>query len=133
MAILHTGVDLIEIERFENAVHCHGSRFLQRIFTARELAEVGGNIPSLAARFAAKEALAKALGTGIGPISWQEVEVLRNEARQPQLFIHGQAQRLASKLRISSWSLSLSHSRQHAVALVVMLSMNEEGGTNSSE
>ena len=131
MAILHTGIDLIEIERFESAIHRHGTRFLQRIFTARELAEVGGNIPSLAARFAAKEALAKALGTGIGPISWQEVEVLRNQARQPQLFLHGEAIRLATDLKISSWSLSLSHSRQHAVALVVMLSGTEEVGTDA--
>lgn len=131
MIDIRTGVDLIEIERFESAVHSHGTRFLHRIFTTRELAEVGGNIPSLAARFAAKEALAKALGTGIGPISWQDVEVLRNETRQPQLFLHGEAAQLASKLHITRWSLSLSHSRQHAVALVVMLTLTEEGGINS--
>jgi holo-[acyl-carrier protein] synthase len=116
-----TGVDLVEIERFEAAVQRHGRRFLERVFTARELAEVGGNLPSLAARFAAKEAVAKAFGTGIGAIRWQEVEILRGYARQPELHLHGEAARLAQAQGLGNWSLSLSHSRQHAVAMVVAL------------
>ena len=82
---LSTGVDLVEINRLQEAIERHGDRFLQRIFTSQELQEVRGNLPSLAACFAAKEAVAKALGTGIGAVNWREVEVLRGAERQPVL------------------------------------------------
>lgn len=118
---LRTGVDLIEIERFNNAIIRHGERFLGRVFTHRELDEVGDNVASLAARFAAKEATAKALGTGIGDVGWQEIEILRGPMKQPNLFLHGQASRLAERLDLETWSLSLSHSQSHAVALVVAI------------
>lgn len=121
MTHLCTGVDLVEIERFESAVRRRGARFLQRVFTPRELAEVGGNGASLAARFAAKEAAAKALGTGIGDIRWQEIEILRGPARQPCLHLHGEAARLAQTQELETWSVSLTHSRTHAIALVVAL------------
>jgi holo-[acyl-carrier protein] synthase len=118
---LRTGVDLVEIERFEKAVGRHPARFLDRVFTRRELEDVGENMASLAARFAAKEAVAKALGTGIGAISWHEVEVLRGPERQPTLRLHGEAARLAEELELDCWSLSLSHSQTHAIAFVVAL------------
>ena len=118
---LRTGVDLIEIERFNSALQRHGERFLARVFTLRERDEVGDNVASLAARFAAKEATAKALGTGIGDVGWQEIEILRGPARQPNLILHGQASRLAEGLDLETWSLSLSHSQSHAIALVVAL------------
>jgi holo-[acyl-carrier protein] synthase len=121
---IQTGVDLIEIERVQGAVQRHGKRFLERVFTAQELAEVGHSLPSLAARFAAKEAVSKALGTGIGQIGWCEVEVLRGEALQPVLRLHGAAARLAEDLGLQHWSISLSHTHTHAVAVVVAL-----GGT----
>jgi holo-[acyl-carrier protein] synthase len=118
---LGTGVDLVEIERFQGAVERHGERFLGRVFTERELAEVGANLVSLAARFAAKEAVAKALGTGIGPVGWKEIEVLRGDARQPLLELHGQAAQQAATLCLRAWSLSLSHTHAYAVAMVVAL------------
>jgi holo-[acyl-carrier protein] synthase len=118
---LRTGVDLIEIERFNNAILRHGERFLGRVFTHRELDEVGDNVASLAARFAAKEATAKALGTGIGDVGWQEIEIMRGPMKQPNLFLHGQASLLAERLDLETWSLSLSHSQSHAVALVVAI------------
>lgn len=118
---LRTGVDLIEIERVENAVQRHGGRFLERVFTPRELDEVGENVASLAVRFAAKEATAKALGTGIGDVGWQEIEILRGPARQPDLYLHGRASRLADELELETWSLSLSHTLTHAIALVVAI------------
>ncbi len=114
-----TGTDLVEIDRFQAAVQRHGERFLNRVFTEQELAEAGRNLASLAARFAAKEAVSKALGTGIGPISWREIEVLRGEARQPLLHLHGEASRRAASLGLSTWSLSLSHTQAMAVAMVV--------------
>ena len=119
---LATGVDLIEIERVENALLRHGERFLRRIYTPAELAECGGSPASLAARFAAKEAAAKALGVGIGTVSWQEIEVLRSPAGQPELHLHGAACRLADELGLETWSVSLSHTRQHALALVAAVS-----------
>ncbi|MGW8249030.1 MAG: holo-ACP synthase [Anaerolineales bacterium] len=116
---LSTGVDLVEIQRLQNAVDRYGGRFLDRIFTPRELGEVGHNTASLAARFAAKEAVAKALGTGIGPVNWREVEILRGPERQPVLRLHGAAQQLAAEQHLKSWSLSLSHTATHAIAMVV--------------
>ena len=116
-----TGVDLVEIKRFATAVERHKERFLLRVFTSRELAEVGESLASLAARFAAKEAVAKAFGTGIGAIRWQEVEILRGPARQPELQLHGEALRLAETQGLRYWSLSLSHDRDYAIAMVVAL------------
>lgn len=119
MLTLSTGIDLIEIERFKKAIERHGLRFLERVFTSQELSEVGENAASLAARFAAKEAVAKALGTGIGAITWQEIEILRGESRQPLLTLHGSAQQLAAYLNLEKWSISLSHSQSHAIAVAV--------------
>ncbi len=116
---LVSGVDLVEIKRFEEVTIKYGDRFIQRIFTPHEIAEVKENIPSLAARFAAKEATAKALGTGIGVVGWQEIEVGRNKAHQPQLILYGNAARLGDELGITSWSVSLSHTSTHAIATVV--------------
>lgn len=117
--ILRTGVDLIEVERVASAIQRHGDRFLRRIFTPRELEEVGGSVPSLATRFAAKEAVSKALGTGIGAITFQHIEVLRGSAGEPRLCLHGEAQRQAEALGLVAWSISLSHTQEHAIALVV--------------
>jgi len=124
--ILRTGIDLVEISRFNDAIQRHGERFLNRIFTEGELAEVRQNLASLAARFAAKEAVSKALGTGIGPVGWREIEVLRGEARQPVLLLHGEAARLAASLGLEAWSLSLSHSENYAIAMVVAAGKGEK-------
>lgn len=118
---LRTGVDIIDLERVEATIERYGQRFLERVFTPRELAEVGENVASLAARFAAKEATAKALGTGIGDVGWQEIEILRGPARQPNLYLHGRASDLADNLELETWSLSLTHNQSHAIALVVAI------------
>lgn len=119
--ILATGVDMIEIARLQDAIDRYGERFLQRIFTPQELEITGGNLASLAARFAAKEAVAKAFGTGIGQVSWQEIEVLRGPNRQPDLRLHGFTTQLADQLGLCTWSLSLSHTQTHAIAMVIAL------------
>lgn len=118
---LHTGVDLIECERVRRAIERHGERFLNRIFTPTELEQFGGNLTSLAVRYAAKEAVAKTLSTGIGDVSWQEIEVLRGVRKEPLLLLHGAAKALADKHGLQTWSLSLSHTREHAVAFVVAM------------
>ncbi len=114
-----TGVDLIEIVRVEDAIARHGDRFLNRIFTRGEIESSNGKVESLAARFAAKEAAAKALGEGIGEIGWQEIEVVVNGKKAPALMLYGKAGEKANELGIVDWSVSLSHSQSHAVAFVV--------------
>jgi holo-[acyl-carrier protein] synthase len=118
---LATGVDLLEIERLRGAIETHGEKFLHRIFTMQELDANQKKIESLAGRFAAKEAVAKALGCGIGDVAWKEIEILRAESGAPQLVLHGAAERLAREQGLASWSLSISHSQSHAVAMVVAM------------
>jgi holo-[acyl-carrier protein] synthase len=118
---LRTGIDLIEIDRFASAYQRHDQRLLHRLFTPIELAENGKNMASLAARFAAKEAVAKAFGTGIGNISWQDIEIRRGRSGEPILHLHGAAQKMAEEQNISTWSLSLSHTQSHAIAIVVAM------------
>lgn len=121
MPSLRTGVDLIEIERFTTAYQRYQQRLLQRIFTQAELEENGENMASLAARFAAKEAVAKAFGTGIGQVTWQEMEICRGRAGEPILHLHGKAQQLAEAQHLDTWSISLSHSQSYAIAFVVAM------------
>ncbi len=116
-----TGIDLIEIERFQSAIDRHGDRLLNKIFTPIELSDVGDKPASLAARFAAKEAVAKSLGTGIGPIGWQEIEIIRADTGQPILHLAGAAAQLASQRGLSNWSISLSHTRTYAVAVATAI------------
>jgi holo-[acyl-carrier protein] synthase len=119
MSELASGIDLIEIDRISAAIERHGERLLDRVFTPAELSEVGDNHASLAARYAAKEAVAKALGTGIGSIGWQEIEILRGPAGQPILHLSGAASQLASDQGLTNWSVSISHTQSHAIALAV--------------
>ncbi len=117
--MLVTGIDIIEIERIESVVARWGDRFLHRIYTDQELDFCRGQISRLAARFAAKEAAVKALGTGIRGIGWTEVEVVRQKGEAPSLRLHGKAAQKAKSLGIRELALSLSHSRDYAVASVV--------------
>ncbi len=119
--MLRTGVDIIEVSRIDGAILRHGDRFFQRFYTIRELIEAEGRTPALAVRFAAKEAAAKALGCGIGDVGWKEIEVVRDERRGPRLVLHGAAKTLAAELGLTEWSVSLSHTHEHAVALVVAI------------
>lgn len=116
---LRSGLDLLEIDRLKAALDRHGERFLRRIFTGRELEECQGNVRSLAARFAAKEAVAKALGTGIGDVGWLEIEVQRGERGEPQLALYGKARSLAAALGLQSWTISLTHTQTTAAALAI--------------
>jgi holo-[acyl-carrier protein] synthase len=117
--LLKTGIDLIEIPRIQAALDRHGERFLKRVFTELEVFECRGRAEALAVRFAAKEAASKALGTGIGPIAWREVETLHKWSGEPYLVLHGSAERIAGELGLTTWAVSLSHSRELATAVVV--------------
>lgn len=114
-----SGVDLIEIQRVRDAIERHGDKFIARIFTEYEQSECKGKVPSLAARFAAKEAAAKALGTGIGAVSWLEIEIRGDENHAPHLYLSGMAEITAQEKGLLQWSVSLSHTESQAIALVV--------------
>jgi holo-[acyl-carrier protein] synthase len=118
---LRVGVDIVEVERIAGAVARWGDRFLRRVFTPEELAYCQGNIPSLAARWAAKEAVVKALETGAWRegIRWTDVEVLREGEGPPRVRLHGAARQRAEEMGLRRWALSLSHSRTAAIAFVV--------------
>ena len=113
------GIDIIEIHRIERAYRDFGERFLRRVYTERERERYRGRPNELAARFAAKEATSKALGTGIIGIHWREMEVLSNRRGKPVLILHGEAAERARKLGLTSFSVSLTHSRTDAMAFVV--------------
>jgi holo-[acyl-carrier protein] synthase len=122
--IVGSGIDLIEIERIQQAMDRYGQRFLNRVFTAAEQAyclRKRNSAESFAARFAAKEAGAKALGTGIGQgVNWREIEVVREPSGRPTLALHGRAAQFAKKLGVIHAALSLTHSREMAMASVVL-------------
>jgi holo-[acyl-carrier protein] synthase len=119
--ILRTGVDLIEISRVSEVIARHGKHYLERIYTFAELEQCGKNVESLAGRFAAKEAVAKALGTGIGDVTWKEIEILGDESNAPMLHLYGMAAQTAKQLGLTEWSVSISHNQSHAVAFTVAI------------
>ncbi|HHW15526.1 MAG TPA: holo-ACP synthase [Firmicutes bacterium] len=119
------GVDLVEVERVAKALADGGAAFQSRVFTPDEVqyceARGTGKAQSYAARFAAKEALAKALGTGISQgVAWNEIEVAVDELGRPELRFHGRTAELVRKAGVTGCSVSLSHSAGHAVAVVVL-------------
>ena len=117
--MLTTGVDIIEISRVRQVVERYGDRFQRRIFTADEIAYCRGRAPNLAGRFAAKEATMKALGTGVRGVDWKDIEVIRHRSGAPSILLHGRAKERAEHLNVEEISVSISHSREYAVAFVV--------------
>lgn len=124
--LLSTGVDLIEVERIRAVLERHGRRFLSRIFSEAEQRASAGRADSLAARFAAKEAVSKALGCGIGEVGWLDIEIRADEKKAPYLVLHGAGAKLARQKGLTIWSVSLSHTESHAVAMVVAAGNGEE-------
>jgi holo-[acyl-carrier protein] synthase len=122
--IVGTGIDLVEIERIQQSVERYGQRFLKRVYTAAEQAyclRKKNAAESLAARFAAKEAAAKALGTGINHgVTWLEIEVLREPGGRPTIAFHGRAREFATRLGVQSAALSITHTRGLAMASVML-------------
>ena len=121
--LVGTGIDVVEIDRIAASIDKYGARFLTRIFTAEEIAYCQRKqrtaAESFAARFAAKEAGAKALGTGIQRgVSWTEIEVRRQPGHRPTLHFSGRAQQIAEHLGVCHISLSLTHDQRLAIASV---------------
>ncbi len=122
--MLRVGVDLMDIERVGKSVERYGDRFYTRFFTEKERKQCEGQPNRLAARIAVKEAAAKALGTGIGDISWIEIEVDGDDRGRPFLNLYGNAARIAAELGLTTWAISLSHTHDQAIAFVVATSEN---------
>ncbi len=114
-----TGVDIIEITRIKKAVNRWGERFLNRIYTKPELKLYYKKPSSLAARFAGKEAVIKAIGTQTRGIGWRDIEILAEPSGQPLVHLYGKAQSQADSLDLEKLALSLSHSKKYAIAFVV--------------
>ena len=122
--MLTTGIDLIEIARVERILARYEDRFLERVFTPAEVLYCRGRLPELAARFAAKEAVSKALGVGVrmmarDGIDWRDAEIVGDMRGKPLIRLHGRAAERAEELGLTEWAVSLSHTRKHAIAFVV--------------
>ncbi len=113
------GVDIIEIERIDQALKRFGTRFLQRIYTQSEINLCRERPHVLAVRFAGKEAVMKALGTGIKGVGWREIEILARATGEPFVKLSGKANIRAGILGLNEFAISLSHSREYAVATVI--------------
>ena len=123
--IVGTGIDIIEVARIEGMLQRHGDKFIQRVYTEKEQLEIGLKGPMVirraAMKFAAKEALLKALGTGLAQgLKWTNVEVLSQESGAPYIFLMGRASEVAGKLGVSRIHVSLSDSTVNAVAVVIL-------------
>ncbi|MGC2695990.1 MAG: holo-ACP synthase [Candidatus Angelobacter sp.] len=122
--IVGTGVDITEVPRIKAAMERFGDRFLRRVFTPEEarycLGKANAN-ERLAARFAAKEAGMKAIGTGLRfGVTWQDVEVVRLPGQRPAIQFHGKAAEFAARLGCKRTHLSLSHTKEEAIAYVIL-------------
>jgi len=122
--ILGIGVDIIEPGRIAESIERHGERFLERTFTDREIAYCKGRkraVEHYAARWAAKEAVAKALGTGFDrSVGWKDIEVVKEDTGATTVVLHGDAKTVAKRLGVGKIHLSLSHTEQSAAAMVVI-------------
>ena len=124
MSVLGIGVDMVEVERIQHSLDRFGERFMKRVFTEGEIAYcVSMKFPArhFAARFAAKEAVSKAFGTGIGKaMGWRDIDVHKKESGEPFLVFSGPAEELAAKRGVTSALITLSHTEHHAIACVVL-------------
>ena len=122
--MIYTGIDIIEINRIVRVKNLYKERFLKKIYTPNEIKYCRNRGPQLASRFAAKEAMMKALGTGIRGIPWKSIEVVRMRGQAPEILLHGPAKSKAKELEINCIALSLSHSKKLAIASVVVETNN---------
>lgn len=113
------GVDLVEVPRFAETIRTVGAAFLDRHFTTREQATCRGSAQRLAARFAAKEAVGKAMGTGIPGALSRQIEVVTDPSGVPSVVLHGEAAAASRAAGIVTWAVSLSHTEQLAIAVVI--------------
>lgn len=119
--ILRSGVDTIETARLEEISPAIRKRFIERVFTPEEITQARNHSDTFSGLFAAKEAVSKALGTGIGHVRWQDIEIIHLPSGQPFINLYGQAKKVADQVGLTTWSVSISHDRDKAVAIAVAI------------
>jgi holo-[acyl-carrier protein] synthase len=115
------GVDIIEVDRVRKVYAHHGERFLQRVFTEMEVRQCRGKVTRLAGRFAAKEAISKALGTGLHGVAWREMEVVQLRSGRPTVRLHGNAKKRAELLGLTAFDVSIADLQAFSIAIAVAL------------
>ena len=115
------GIDIIEVDRVRKVYEHHGDRFLKRVFTEAEVLQCRGKANRLAGRFAAKEAISKALGTGLHGVAWREMEVVQLRSGRPTVTLHGNAKRRAQLLGISAFDVSIADLKDFSIAVAVAI------------
>jgi holo-[acyl-carrier protein] synthase len=113
------GIDIIEVERVRKVFERHGERFLHRVFTDNEILQCRGKVTRLAGRFAAKEAMSKALGTGLHGVKWREMEIVQLRSGRPSVRLHGFAKSRAQQLGLSAFDVSIADLAQTSIAIAV--------------
>ena len=113
------GIDIIEVERVRRVYERHGERFLARVYTELEVRQCRGKVARLAARFAAKEAISKALGTGLHGVAWREMEILQLRSGRPSVRLYGNAKRRAEQLGLTAFDVSMADLAQLSIAIAV--------------
>ena len=125
MDVIGIGIDSVDVERFTKAAKTRGRQFLERIFTARELEYAGtkkDNFTHMAGKFAAKEAVLKALGSGLtSRMEWRDIEVWNEESGKPNVRLTGEVERVGTALGVKNIIISMSHTRTYAVASVILV------------
>lgn len=134
MSVVAHGIDLIGCARVREVMARHGDRFMARVLTEREIEYVNGKrdpVPHVAGRFAAKEAILKALGTGWrGKVSWKDMEIANDPAGQPMVTLSGECANRAEKLRVKRILISITHTREFAQASAIALSCQSESSSD---
>jgi holo-[acyl-carrier protein] synthase len=115
------GVDIIEVERVRKVYEHHGERFLQRVFTEIEIRQCRGKMTRLAGRFAVKEAISKALGTGLYGVAWREMEVVQLRSGRPSVRLHGKARQRAELLGLTGFDVSIADLQTFSIAIAVAI------------
>ena len=113
------GIDIIEVGRIRKVFEKHGERFLQRVYTEREIWQCRGKATRLAGRFAAKEAISKALGTGLHGVAWREMEIVQLRSGRPTVTLHGNAKQRAELLGLSAFDVSIADLAEFSIAVAV--------------
>ena len=120
------GIDIIEVERVRKVFEHHGERFLKRVYTEIEVLQCRGRAEKLAGRFAAKEAISKALGTGLHGVAWREMEVVHLRSGRPSVRLHGNAKRRAEALGLSAFDVSMADLKQLSIAIAVAVQTDRD-------
>ena len=117
--MIKCGIDVVEIKRLDEINPAIRARFIQRVYTQLEQAQLKEDSEALAGVFAAKEAVAKTLGTGIGKVHWQDIEIIHAPTGEPEVRLHGAAFEAATRRNLSEWAVSITHDGGLAMAVAV--------------